>query len=309
LDFTKNKIILLFLSIILFYVIFILYSDIEIFLDVYSEINFIYLFLIFSLLPLTLFIRSRNQSILLNSIGMPLSIKENYHLFLTGLSMSVTPIGFGQIIKSHFLESKYGYSISKSLPLVFVERLLDFIAIVSLLWVSLIFYFSNDTLIVLTISTCILFSLLLLIKSKKFMVKIQSMIENNSFLSKKFPNFEEFNNSLMKLMTLKILIKTILLISFVTSIEGIMIYVGFLSFDIDLGYFESFQLFYTSILVGIFSFLPGGIGITEGSFVFMLVKQNFEFVVASSLIIFLRLITIWSVTIIGFIATPLFAKK
>ena len=121
-DFTKNKIILLFLSIILFYVIFILYSDIEIFLDVYSEINFIYLFLIFSLLPLTLFIRSRNQSILLNSIGMPLSIKENYHLFLTGLSKSITPIGFGQVIKSHFLEDKYVFktpcNVSAVLPAV-----------------------------------------------------------------------------------------------------------------------------------------------------------------------------------------------
>jgi len=309
LDFSKNKIILIIFSIVLFYVCFIFYSDIDKFLKIYSEINFTFLFFIFSLLPLTLFIRSRNQSILLNSIGINLSIKQNYHLFLTGLSMSITPIGFGQVIKSHFLEDKYGHPISKSLPLVFVERLLDFIAIISLLWVSLFFYFSNDTLIVLTISTSILLSLLLLIRSKKFMVKIQSMIKNNSFLSKKFPNFEEFNNSLMKLMTFKILIKPILLISFVTSVEGIMIYAGFLSFNIDLGYFESFQLFYTSILVGIFSFLPGGIGITEGSFVLMLVKQNFEFVVASSLIIFLRLITIWSVTIIGFIATPLFAKK
>ena len=309
LDFSKSKIFLIIFSIVLFYVCFIFYSDLEIFLKIYSQINLSYLFLIFSLLPLTLFIRSRSQSILLNSIGINLSIKQNYHLFLTGLSMSITPIGFGQVIKSHFLENKYGHSISKSLPLVFVERLLDFIAIICLLWISLIFYFSNDTLIILLISTSILFSLFLLLRFKKFIIKIQTIIKNNSFLSKKFPNFEEFNYSLMKLLTLKISIKTILLISLVTALEGMMIYVGFLSFNIDLGYFESIQLFYTSVLVGIFSFLPGGIGITEGSFVLMLVKQNFEFVIASSLIIFLRLITIWSVTIIGFIATPLFSRK
>ncbi len=42
--------------------------------------------------------------------------------------MAITPIGFGQMIKSHFLEQKFGYTLSKSLSLVFVERLLDFIA-------------------------------------------------------------------------------------------------------------------------------------------------------------------------------------
>ena len=151
---------------------------------IYSQINFIYLFLIFSLLPLTLFIRSRNQSILLNSIGINLSIKENYHLFLTGLSMSITPIGFGQVIKSHFLENKYDHPISKTLPLVFVERLLDFIAIICLLWISLIFYFSSDTLIILSISTAVLFSLFLLLRFKKFMVKIQTIVKSNSFLWK-----------------------------------------------------------------------------------------------------------------------------
>ena len=252
-DFSKNKIFLIIFSIVLFYVLFIFYSDLEKFLKIYSQINFIYLFLIFSLLPLTLFIRSRNQSILLNSIGINLSIKENYHLFLTGLSMSITPIGFGQVIKSHFLENKYDHPISKTLPLVFVERLLDFIAIICLLWISLIFYFSSDTLIILSISTAVLFSLFLLLRFKKFMVKIQTIVKSNSFLSKKLSNFEEFNNFLMKLITLKILIKTVLLILFVTAIEGIMIYVGFLSFNIDLGYFESIQLFYTSILAGIFS--------------------------------------------------------
>ena len=61
--------------------------------------------------------------------------------------------------------------------------------------------------------------------------------------------------------------------------------------------------------MGIFSFIPGGIGVTEGSFVILMIEQNFEFVLATSLILFLRLVTIWSVTLIGFIATFLITRK
>jgi glycosyltransferase 2 family protein len=306
---TRTKIIFTIFLILLFYVLFVIYFGIEQITKTYQQMELLYLIPIFSLLPFTIFVRSQIQRMLLNTIGINLSIKQNYILFLTGLSMAVTPIGFGQMIKSHFLEQKYGYPISKSLPLVFVERLLDFIAIILILWISLSFYPSHESFTIVIFSTVLIFGLLLIIKNNVIRNKTQSFISKNSFLSKKFSNFQEFNESLIKISDLNTLFKTSLLTLLTTFLEGFMIYLGFLAFHIDLGYFESIQLFYTSILLGIFSFLPGGIGVTEGSFVMMMVKQNFEFVLATSLILFLRLITIWSVSLIGFIATYFITKK
>jgi len=306
---TRNKIILTIFLILLFYAIFIIYSDIEKITKTYQQIELFYLIPIFGLLSFTIFIRSQIQSVLLNTLGINLTLKQNYILFLTGLSMTITPIGFGQMIKSHFLEQKYGYPISKSLPLVFVERLLDFISIILILWISLFFHFLPESFTVVIISTVLVFGLLLIIKNNVIRNKIQSIIDKNSFLSKKFSNFKEFDVSLKKISNFKILFTTSLLTLLVTFLEGFVLYLGFLAFHIDLGYFESIQLFYTSILVGIFSFLPGGIGVTEGSFVILMVKQNFEFVLATSLILFLRLITIWFVSLIGFIATYFITQK
>jgi len=52
----------------------------------------------------------------------------------------------------------------------------------------------------------------------------------------------------------------------------------------------------------------GTIGI-KGTRAANLDMQNFELVTASSLILFLRLITIWFVTLLGFIATYFISKK
>jgi uncharacterized protein (TIRG00374 family) len=61
--------------------------------------------------------------------------------------------------------------------------------------------------------------------------------------------------------------------------------------------------------LGIFSFLPGGVGITEGSFVTLMMNDGISMSVGSSLIIFLRFVTIWSFSIIGFIFTFYFLRK
>jgi uncharacterized protein (TIRG00374 family) len=74
-------------------------------------------------------------------------------------------------------------------------------------------------------------------------------------------------------------------------------------FDIKFDYILTTQLSFTSILFGAISFLPGGIGITEGSLVSFLVSRKIELSIASALVLFTRLSTLWYATILGFITT------
>ena len=78
---------------------------------------------------------------------------------------------------------------------------------------------------------------------------------------------------------------------------------GFLAFDLDLGYLKSIQLFYTSIIFGAISLIPGGVGIVEGGLTVLLTQQGLPISLAISIVIFVRLTTIWFSTIIGFLAT------
>ena len=115
-----NKIILTTVSVILFYVVFAIYSDINSIQNHFLNIDLSYIFPIFSILLFSQFIRSLSQMFILKKLGITINVKDSFTLFLTGLSMIVTPGGSGQIIKSHFLKEKFNEPIQKSLPLVFV---------------------------------------------------------------------------------------------------------------------------------------------------------------------------------------------
>ena len=297
------------LLIILFYALFVVFNDIEKISIIYAKLDLSYLVIVFGILMFTIFVRSQIQRLLLNSLGIKLTTKQNYVLFLSGLSMIITPIGSGQMIKSYYIEQKYGYPISKTLPLVFTERFLDFLAIILLIWITLLFHKFSESLMVVGASTTLIFFVFLIMKNRKLRNTVQSILQKNEFLAKKLPNINNFEGSISKISNSRTFLISSLLTILVTFLEGFVIYLGFLTFNVEIDYFQSIQLFYTSILLGIFSIIPGGIGVTEGSFVALMVRQNFELVTASSLILFLRLITIWFVTLLGFIATYFISKK
>ena len=77
-------------------------------------------------------------------------------------------------------------------------------------------------------------------------------------------------------LALKITLKSWLISIISWSIEIISFYYVFQAFGLDLNLIESGQLVYTSILIGALSFLPGGIGFTEGSLIALLVEFGYE---------------------------------
>lgn len=305
----QKKIILVVIGIVLFYTLFVMYSDFSKIEEVFREINFINIIPILCIITGTMFLRSLIQRMILNFLGIRISIKQNYFLFLTGLSMIITPAGTGQIIKSYFLKEKYNYPISKSGPLVLVERFLDFFAIVIIIWISLFFYYSYETFVITLVSTVLLIGIISVVKNKKIFTKFFSVVSKIPFLSKKISNESDFTQSLSKITNFNFLLKPLFFTLCITMIEGFAIYLGFLTFYVDVSYFQSIQLFYTSVILGTFSFLPGGVGVTEGSFVALLLKNNIELAIATSLIIFLRLTTIWYATIFGYVAMYFSMRK
>jgi len=57
------------------------------------------------------------------------------------------------------------------------------------------------------------------------------------------------------------------------------------------------------------SFIPGGVLVTEASLLGLLVKNGVLFGVASTVVLFLRFVTLWFYTIIGFLTLKLAFKE
>ena len=79
------------------------------------------------------------------------------------------------------------------------------------------------------------------------------------------------------------------------------IYFIFISLDVDLGFLLSGQIYHTSLVLGSLSFLPSGIIITESTMIAILLNHGIDFSLATLLVIFTRLVTTWTSTLLGII--------
>jgi len=122
-------------------------------------------------------------------------------------------------------------------------------------------------------------------------------------------SIEEFNSTSRELTkittTLSMLSLTIL-----TKINGlIVIFLIFQSFGIQFDFFLTGQIFNTASIIGILSLIPGGIIVTESGLLGLLVNQGLTFDLSSLLVLVIRFVSLWFVTIIGFIGLKLTLKK
>lgn len=305
----RNKAVITIIIFVIFYSIFAFYSDFNKIEENYEQIKLVYLAPILGILFFTMFLRSLIQRSLLKRIGIELSIRQSYVIFLSGLSMLVTPGGSGQAIKSHFIKRKYGHPISKSLPIAFIERFYDFLAITVIMFMTIFIYYSTISLTIIIISSIILGCIIFSIKNKKFQMVLQFIIKKIPFLNKRSSQIFIFNNSLEKLFESKLIMRNCFLVTCIFVIEGFVIYLSFLTFNINLGYIQTIHIFYTSVLAGALSFLPAGIGIMEVTFTKLLIQNNLELSAILSLIIFIRITTTWYLTGLGFVSSYIITSR
>ena len=216
-----NKIILTAVSAILFYVVFAIYSDINSIQNHFLNIDLSYIFPIFSILLFSQFIRSLSQRFILKKLSIEINIKDSFILFLTGLSMIVTPGGSGQIIKSHFIKEKFNEPIQKSLPLVFVERFVDLITISVIIFVTLfVVGFLFESMIVLVLSLAMTIFFFSLVTSSKVLRIVFKTFSKIKFLKNLFPDESIFSESFKNIFKPKTLLTPSIMISSKSAAEN-----------------------------------------------------------------------------------------
>jgi len=294
---------------VIFYVAFAIYYDANQFIDSLEKVNLYFIIPILLSFLAGILIKSLRQLLFLRHLGIKIPLKQNTIIYLAGLSMLITPAGLGEMIKSHFLLNKYNQPVSKTLPLVIVERYHDALAILSIIIVfSIITEITFLTIPVLIIGTLLLVSLIV-IRSRKLFPMFQKVIRK----VKMFKNLEdhsvEFNKSLVSFTSKKIFFSGWLVGIAAWSFDGLGVFLCFQAFELDFDFLTASVMGLASILFGALTLIPGGVGITEVSFVGFLSIYGIESSVSSSLALFFRLQSIWFVTCIGIVATRFALSK
>jgi len=296
----KKNLLLGILGIIAIYAIILIAFDVNIISEKINDFDFQYLPFIIPLIPLTWGVLFLRWNLLLKNSAIDIPLKDNFMIFISGFALGVTPGKVGELIKAQLLKNKFNIPRSKTAPLVIVERFYDFfaIAIISLFGI-LVFEYSIYIFTILAIGIIIF---LTITSSEKLFLKFLQKIEKIKFL-------RNFSSELPKSFTIiqkstrgKIFPLSIILSVIFWILDSIIAYLTLLSFGIDIiDYFVLMSIYTSSIILGVISFLPLGIGVVEGSLVGFLSLNGIEFPLATAIVVFIRFFTRWIGVMAGFL--------
>lgn len=254
---------------------------------VFSVLQNANIYLISVALPLSFFlmiIRTLRWKILLERLDIKIPFKSIFPLYMSGLFASnLTPGKIGEPFKNYLLKKKIGHSISKTIPSVVMERSFDVFTMILIAFPGIFFihnvaYIKNLFLIIVLIYL-VPVSLIFYVGLKKERIRRLSNIFIRFFgwlpFAKKIRiSLErverEFSKSVKKYKEKTICVKTLTLSLIIWVIEGVILYLSALSVGIDIDILLGISFFSLSALLGMASFLPGGIGSTEVVLVFFL---------------------------------------
>jgi len=308
LDLIKGNIFWIVLGSLFFYVVLILFSDADKIFDHFIHIRVELIFLIFLLGISSHIIKSFRQKEFLQMVNEKIPFKKNLIIYLAGLSLIATPGGIGTFIKSKYLKRNFGIPNNKSMVVIFLERYHDLLAATSIILISFSISFSLISVTLVIISSFLLILVYLLMRNMKTFSFIHDKLLKIKFIAKRLPEVGP-DESFFILTRANPMTKGWLISIAAWGLDSFAVYIGFLAFNVDLGYLLTSQIYLTSLGYGILSLLPGGIGVTEGVADYLLVDQGLDLSIASSLVIFTRLITLWGATIIGVIFTRYALKQ
>lgn len=293
----------------IFYVGFIAYSDFSKFTFNFFHFKFEYLIPILSIGFLTLFIKAVRQHLILHQIDIRIPFKDSLLLYFSGIAMTVTPGGIGAVIRSYYLKNKHGHKISRTFPITLIEKFHDSLAVVIIIFVSLITIKSYEAMTLASVIGIVLILIYTAVRIKNFFMLTSKMLSRiplvNRQIDKLFQSYDTFHTLTSRRITIQCL-----LVSLASwGGDAIAVYLTFVAFGLKLQIAYTTVVSFSSILFGSISFLPGGVGLTEASMVGLLVKNGMELSLATSVVFMVRLVGIWYTTAIGFITMKFLLSK
>ncbi|XRO77711.1 flippase-like domain-containing protein [Methanocaldococcus sp. 10A] len=280
----------------------ILYIFLKIDLDklmlILKHTKIFYYFFAISMFYISILIRSYRWKIFLKNVDIDLKLKDAFIVYYLSMFVnSLVPAKLGDIYRGYLLKKKTNKSISLGFGTVFIERVFDLVAMISLLFISAYLSFKSDIPkeIIYSIKWGVIIILFLIFLIFGFLVVNSKINLKNKKLEAILINFEKGLKA-VKPNTLPLLIT----LSFIGwFIEGLTIYFIFLALNLNLEIlFGVFSDLASSLLTAI-PITPSGLGIVEYALIYILKLKSIDENNAFAVIILYRLISYFSVVLFG----------
>jgi uncharacterized protein (TIRG00374 family) len=229
-------------------------------------------------------------------------------IFLSGLSMAITPGKVGELLKSYLLKRSKGEPISRTSPIIMSERLTDGIAMIVLAGFGLVLY-RFGMVFLLAVLACVL-AVIAIIQNRRLSLALLRIGERLPVISRFAHLIRSFYESTYTLLQWRpfLLAIAIGVISWTGECAALYFVFGGLGLGFGLDIFiKSMFILAVSSLVGSISGLPGGLGTADGSMLGLtrlLVTPSAT--LGSAAVLLIRLCTLWFGLAVGAIALLLY---
>ena len=296
-----KKIISVVIITIIIYAVFLFISDLDKISDKIFNFKIEFLPIIIGLVVFSWIISYSRWNILLKNQNIHIPHSLNFQIFLIGGALGITPGKIGELFKSQILKEKFNIPRTKTAPLFIVEKFLDLVSamIVTLIGIWFIPEIGYLAIVGLMISV-LLFKIL---TSKKFFNQTLNFLNKIKFLKKYLEPLSSSHEILSKTLYSKKMFLLLILSFFYWIIIGCAAFFVIEGFGFSIGsILNIISTYSSSLVIGALSFIPGGIGIAEGSLIGLLTFQGIDISEAIVIVVVIRIFTLWFSTITGFIA-------
>jgi len=264
-----------------------------------DQFNWALLPFILTLTLLDYLLRFMRWSYFLKLREASLSLKDSASIFFSGLAMAITPGKIGETIKAYLVKQLTGVPMSKTLPVVVVERLTDLIAVTLLAAIGAIYF--QYGIMAMTLILLVIFAFVLVVQWRNLSLWIIDKMTALPLVRRYRESIEHFYKGSCDLLRIHRLTFAIAISMVAWGSECLGLYIVYYG----LGYPQSFLLssfvFSFSSIAGAISMLPGGLGVTEASMTKIMAAAGIERSVAVSAILLIRFCTLWFGFLVGFI--------
>ncbi len=306
----KKTIFSFLISIVILYIIF-SNVDFNLLLKTIINIRIEYYLISFIIFYLSILIKSYRWKILLKNINTDISLKESFLIYYLSMFVnSIVPAKLGDIYRGYLLKKITNKSISLTVGTIFIERIFDLIAMLTILLITgyISFFTKIPNIIMDAIKIGFIITLFLIFFSIIF-IKYWRILP---YLGKKIENiFINFEKGLRVVN-----FKSIPLLTFLSflgwTLEGLSLV--FVIKSLNLRYSIVYSIFtgLSSSLLTAVPFTPSGLGVVEGAMNYILRIGGYGSLESLSIVVLYRLISYFSIVILGgvlFILLPKILKE
>jgi glycosyltransferase 2 family protein len=290
---------------VIVYLLMAIYADFGNLLSALEKFDWIFLPLMLILTTIGYLFRFLKWNFFLKKVDVRLNLKDNLFVFFSGLSMIITPAKVGEIWKAWLIRDINGESISKTIPVVVIDRVTDLLGLIILSLLGILYYRDSVYIIVL-----------LLIVFAAFFVSIRSGAVSNRIISilekragKYSGDIKTMHGTFEKTMEPGTLIGMSFLSAFAWFFECLALYFVVYGFGEFIGIVLSTFIFSFASLAGAVSMIPGGLGVAEATISGMLQLFGLNPAIAIGTAIIVRFGTLWYGAILGFSVYFIFRNR